>query len=112
MVNEDGTTESRAVIAAKGRDGSIWRFDLAKGPVHAVGVDAATATRVASSTRPAATAWPSPRRLGGRRHHRRLDLFGDDTWISDVQAPPPTTAPGGSTVTVEDGQLFLLRPAD
>ena len=28
MINEDGTTESRAVMAAKGRDGSIWRFDL------------------------------------------------------------------------------------
>jgi hypothetical protein len=28
MVQEDGTTESRAVMAAKGRDGSIWRFRL------------------------------------------------------------------------------------
>src|ERR671914_635376 len=38
MINEDGTTESRAVMAAKGRDGSIWRFDLVKGPTGAVGV--------------------------------------------------------------------------
>jgi hypothetical protein len=47
MVNEDGTTESRAVMAAKGRDGSIWRFDLVKGAAGTVGVDASTATRVA-----------------------------------------------------------------
>jgi hypothetical protein len=36
-------------------------------------------------------------------------LFGGDTWLSDVQAHAPTAAPGGSTVTVEDGQLFLMR---
>jgi hypothetical protein len=39
-------------------------------------------------------------------------LFGADSWLSDVQAHPPTGAPGGTTVTVEDGQLFLLRPTD
>jgi hypothetical protein len=39
-------------------------------------------------------------------------MFGRDTWISDVQAHPPTTAPGGPTVTVEDGQLFLMRRAE
>jgi hypothetical protein len=39
-------------------------------------------------------------------------IFGPDTWLSDVQAHSPTAAPGGSAVTVEDGQLFLLRPAD
>jgi hypothetical protein len=74
MINEDGTTESRAVMAAKGRDGSIWRFDLTKGPVGAVGVDASTATRVAQldppgrdgvrsargSGRPAASSTPRP----------------------------------------------------
>jgi hypothetical protein len=39
------------------------------------------------------------------------EIFGKDTWLSDVQAHSPTAAPGGTTVTVEDGQLFLLRPA-
>jgi hypothetical protein len=29
-----------------------------------------------------------------------------------VHAHPPPGAPGASTVTVEDGQLFLLRPTD
>jgi hypothetical protein len=34
-----------------------------------------------------------------------------DTWLSDVQAHfPPTTPPVGPTVTVEDGQLFIMRP--
>jgi hypothetical protein len=37
-------------------------------------------------------------------------LFGADTWLSDVQAHPPTSAP--SPGTVEDGQLFLMRPGD
>jgi hypothetical protein len=42
IVNEDGTTESRAVMAAKGRDGSIWRPTSSRGRA---GVDASTATR-------------------------------------------------------------------
>jgi hypothetical protein len=113
MINEDGTTESRAVMAAKGRDGSIWRFDLAEGPVHAVGVDAATATRVAQLDPPGRDGVPvGPGVWETSGIIDASTLFGDDTWISDVQAHPPTTAPGGPTVTVEDGQLFLMRPAD
>jgi hypothetical protein len=112
MINEDGTTESRAVMAAKGRDGSIWRFDLAKGPVGAVGVDPSTATRVAQLDPPGRDGIPvGP---GVWETSGIIDtsaLFGADTWLSDVQAHPPTTPPGGPTVTVEDGQLFLLRPS-
>lgn len=41
-------------------------------------------------------------------------MFGADSWLSDVQAHPPTTPPNDDptnpTVTVEDGQLFLMRP--
>jgi Bacterial protein of unknown function (DUF839) len=111
MINEDGTTESRAVMAAKGRDGSIWRFDLVKGPVGAVGVDAATATRVAQLDPPGRDGIPvGP---GVWETSGIIDasaLFGADTWLSDVQAHPPTTPPVSPTVTVEDGQLFLLRP--
>jgi hypothetical protein len=109
MVNEDGTTESRVVMAAKGRDGSIWRFDLVRGRV---GVDASTATRVAQLDPPGRDGVPvGP---GVWETSGIIDasaLFGGDSWLSDVQAHPPTTAPGGSTVTVEDGQLFLLRPS-
>jgi Alkaline phosphatase PhoX len=112
MINEDGTTESRAVMAAKGRDGSIWRFDLVKGPVDAVGVTP-IGTRVAQLDPPGRDGVPVG--LGIWETSGIIDasaLFGDDTWLSDVQAHPPTAAPGGTTVTVEDGQLFLLRPTD
>jgi hypothetical protein len=113
MINEDGTTESRAVMAAKGRDGSIWRFDLVKGPVDAVGVDVSTALRVAELNPPGRDGVPvSP---GVWETSGIIDtsaLFGADTWLSDVQAHAPTTPPGGPTVTVEDGQLFLMTPAE
>ena len=108
MINEDGTTESRAVMATKGRDGSIWRFDLVRGRV---GVDASTATRIAQLDPPGRDNVPvGP---GVWETSGIIDasaMFGADSWLSDVQAHPPTTAPGGSTVTVEDGQLFLMRP--
>jgi Bacterial protein of unknown function (DUF839) len=108
MINEDGTTESRAVMAAKGRDGSIWRFDLVKGRV---GVDASTATRVAQLDPPGRDGIPvGPGVWETSGIIDAAAMFGADTWLSDVQAHPPTTAPGGSTVTVEDGQLFLMRP--
>jgi hypothetical protein len=108
-INEDGTTESRAVMVAKGRDGSIWRFDLVKGPTGAVGIDGSTATRVAELNLPGrdGTAvepgvWETSEIIDASA------LFGADTWLSDVQAHPPTTPPGGPTVTAEDGQLFVM----
>lgn len=111
MINEDGTTESRAVMAAKGRDGSIWRFDMVKGPAGGVGVDASTATRVAQLDPPGRDGIPvGPGVWETSGIIDTSGLFGPDTWLSDVQAHPPTTAPGGTTVTVEDGQLFLLHP--
>ena len=60
MINEDGTTESRAVMAAKGRDGSIWRFDLVKGPVGRSGSTPRQRPGSPSSTRRAATASGRP----------------------------------------------------
>jgi hypothetical protein len=113
MINEDGTTESRAVMAAKGRDGSIWRFDLVKGPVDAVGVDVSTATRVAQLDPPGRDGVPvGPGVWETSGIIDASNLFGADTWLSDVQAHPPTAAPAGASVTVEDGQLFLMTPAD
>jgi len=112
MINEDGTTESRLHMAAKGRDGSIWRFDLVKGPTGAVGVDVTTATRIAELDPPGrdgVAVGPGVWETSGIID--ASSLFGADTWLSDVQAHPPTTPPGGPTVTVEDGQLFVLRPA-
>jgi Alkaline phosphatase PhoX len=108
MINDDGTTESRLVMAAKGRDGSIWRFDLVRGRV---GVDASTATRVAQLDPPGRDGIPvGPGIWETSGIIDTADMFGADTWLSDVQAHPPTTPPVGPTVTVEDGQLFLLRP--
>jgi serralysin len=90
MINEDGNTESRAVMAAKGRDGSIWRFDLVKGPTGAVGVDGSKATRVAELNPPGRDVIPvGP---GVWETSGIIDvsaLFGADTWIADVQAHRP-----------------------
>ena len=112
MINEDGTTESRLVMASKGRDGSIWRFGLLKGPVDALGVDVSTATRVVELDPPGrdgVAVGPGVWETSGIID--TAGLFGADTWLSVVQAHPPTTPPGGATVTVEDGQLFLMTPA-
>ncbi len=67
MINEDGTAESRIVMAEKGRDGSIWRFDLDR---H--GVDASSAERVVELDPPGRDGIAGrPRHLGDERHHRR-----------------------------------------
>ena len=106
MVQEDGTTESRAVMAAKGRDGSVWRFELGAG---SVGVDAASATRVVELDPPGrdgVAVGPGVWETSGIIKTSRL--FGAGTWLFDVQAHRPTTAPVAGTV--EDGQLLLLVP--
>lgn len=110
MINEDGTGASRPVMASKGRDGSIWRFRIVdKRGASRVGVDASTATRVAQLNPPGRDGvavgpgiWETSGIIDASA------LFGQNTWLSDVQAHPPTAAPAAGTV--EDGQLFLLRP--
>ena len=103
MINEDGTTESRVVMGAKGRDGSIWRFDIGRD-----GVDASSALRVAELDPPARDGiavgpgvWETSGIIDAS------SFFGGDTWLFDVQAQPATTAPFPNTV--EDGQLLLMR---
>lgn len=109
MINEDGTTPSRAVMGAKGRDGSIWRFDLkASG-----GVRATSAQRVAELDPPGRDGTPvGPGVWETSGIIDTSSIFGPDTWLSDVQAHSPTAAPSDPTrtIVVEDGQLFLLRP--
>ena len=95
MINEDGTTESRA---RDGRQGPR-RLDLAlrpgQGPDGAVGVDAATATRVAQLDPPGRDGIPvGPGVWETSGIIDASGLFGADTWLSDVQAHPPTTAAG------------------
>jgi len=107
MINEDGTANSRPVMAAKGRDGSIWRFELRNGG----GVKASSALRVAELNPPGrdgVAVGPGVWETSGIID--ASGMFGADTWLFDVQAHSPTAAPGGSSVTVEDGQLLILRP--
>jgi hypothetical protein len=106
MINEDGTASSRPVMASKGRDGSIWRFDI-----DAKGVDFASRERVAELDPPGrdgVAVGPGVWETSGIID--ASSLFGADWWLSDVQAHSPTTAPAAGTV--EDGQLFLLRPTN
>ena len=105
MINEDGTVESRVVMASKGRDGSVWRFALNKKG----GVDLSSATRIAELDPPGRDGvavgpgiWETSGIIDAS------ELFGANWWLSDVQAHSPTAAPAPGTV--EDGQLFLLRP--
>jgi hypothetical protein len=109
----DGTTGSRDDMDRRDRDGSIWLVPLASAGAPA------TFHRVAELV---------GRGEGGRDGIRTVDergnragvwetsgivdaraAFGRDTFLFDVQAHAPTTAPGGRPVTVEDGQLLLLR---
>jgi Alkaline phosphatase PhoX len=109
MINEDGTTESRLVMGAKGRDGSIWRFEITGG---SVGVSASSATRIAELD-PPGQAGGGPVGPGIWETSGITDtshVFGKGTWIFDVQAHQPTIAPGVNTW--EDGQLLMLMPAD
>lgn len=108
MIQEDGTAQSRRVMAAKGRDGSIWRFPLS----HPLGgVNVASSARVVELDPPGrdgVPVGPGVWETSGIINASRF--FGEDAWLADVQAHRPTTAPAPGTV--EDGQLFLLRPAD
>ncbi|MBA2742283.1 MAG: DUF839 domain-containing protein [Actinobacteria bacterium] len=111
MINEDGTPASRPVMASKGRDGSIWRFDIInkRKPQRLIGVNPSSATRVAELDPPGRDGvavgpgiWETSGIIDAS------GLFGANTWLSDAQAHPPTTAPAAGTV--EDGQLFKLTP--
>jgi hypothetical protein len=106
MINEDGTAESRQIMDEYDRDGSIWRFDLDR---H--GVDASSAERIAELDPPGRDGipvgpgvWETSGIIDGE------SLFGEGTWLFDVQAHPPTTPPAPNTV--EDGQLLLLTQDD
>ena len=108
MINEDGTTPSRAQMTAMGRDGSIWRFELKP----AGDVKAGSALRVAVLNPPGRTGAP-PVGAGVWETSGIIDvssIFGPDTWLSDVQAHSPTPPPVAADVTVEDGQLFIMKP--
>jgi len=99
FVTEDGTAQSREVMAEKGRHGSVWRFSKKK-PY--------TAVRVAELFPPGRDAnfgigpgvWETTGILSVKEGSR-------EAWLLNVQAHAPTVAPLPNTV--EDGQLVLLR---
>ncbi|MEO7411725.1 MAG: glycerophosphodiester phosphodiesterase family protein [Opitutaceae bacterium] len=104
MVNEDGTAESRVVMAAKSRDGSVWRFPLSD-------IRAATGQRVAQLNPPGRDGVPvGPGIWETSGTIDATTLFGPNTWIMDVQAHGPTRAPAPNTV--EDGQLVIMAPKE
>lgn len=100
MIQEDGTSESRVEMTAKGREGSIFRYDL----LHNYAQE-----RVAELDPPGrdgvmttAGIWETSGII------ETTGEFGFDSWIFDVQAHRPTAAPAPNTI--EDGQLLLLTP--
>jgi len=99
MINEDGTTPSRARMEVLGREASIWRFDIKNG--H-------TADRIAELNPPARDAVDVPT-SGTWETTGIIPIkgFKKDAWLVNVQAHSPTTAPAANTV--EDGQLLLMR---
>lgn len=102
MICEDGTTAGREVMASKGRDGSVWRLDLDNN---------FAAQRIAELNPPGRDGVPVE--PGVWESSGIIDaetVFGDDSWILDVQAHSPTTAPNPAT-QVEDGQLVIMRPS-
>lgn len=111
MIQEDGTTQSRAVMASKNRDGSIWRFPL-DGSNTFSRVNVAARERIAELDPPGRDGVPvGP---GVWETSGIIDssaTFGEDTWLFDVQAHKPTNPPDPAT-QVEDGQLLLLTPTD
>lgn len=97
MICEDGTAQSRLVMAAKGRKGNIWRWNLRTGAVDNV----VTLTAVG---RDGVVTGPGIWETSGIID--TTSLFGADSWLFDVQAHSPTRAPRANTV--EDGQLLLM----
>jgi len=97
MINEDGTAQSRVVMAEKGRNGNIWRINLHNGDADNV-AEMTSVGRDGRQTNPGV--WETSGIIDAS------GFFGPDSWLFDVQAHSPTTAPPRNTV--EDGQLLLM----
>ncbi|HYI46235.1 MAG TPA: alkaline phosphatase PhoX [Actinomycetota bacterium] len=105
MVQEDGVTDGRRAMARKDRNGSIWRFRLIDGGTS---IDPA-GDRIVELDPPARDGvLVGPGMWESSGIVEASSLFGEGTWLFDVQAHTPTTAPVENTV--EDGQLLLLEP--
>ena len=97
MINEDGTAQSRPVMAAAGRNGNIWRLNFRTGEVDNV-VEMYSIGRDGIVTGPGV--WETTGIIPTKA------MFGADSWLFNVQAHGPSRAPALNTV--EDGQLMLM----
>ncbi|MBI5387860.1 MAG: esterase-like activity of phytase family protein [Verrucomicrobia bacterium] len=97
MICEDGTTPSRAVMGALGRQGNIWRIDR-RG--HSADIVAALAPFGRDGIPIGSGVWETSGIIDVS------SLLGPDLWLFNVQAHRPTSAPPRNTV--EDGQLLLM----
>lgn len=100
MIQEDGTSESRTVMGSKGRDGSIFRYDLKNNYAAKRVATLAPPGRDGIAVGPGV--WESSGII------ETTSEFGPNSWLIDVQAHGPSTAPAPGTV--EDGQLLLMLP--
>jgi len=98
MINEDGTAQSRVAMADRGRNGNIWRLDLNNNYAADIVGELTSVGRDGIQTNPGV--WETSGIIDTSA------LFGAGSWLFDVQAHPPTTAPAPNTV--EDGQLLLM----
>ncbi|MGI8603180.1 MAG: hypothetical protein ACR2OZ_09280 [Verrucomicrobiales bacterium] len=87
-------------MAANGRDGLIWRYDLKNNYAPTAVVSLNPPGRDGTPVAPGV--WETSGIIDAEH------LFGRDSWLFDVQAHPPTAAPDPNTL--EDGQLLLLLP--
>jgi hypothetical protein len=87
----------------RNRDGSIWIV-----PRKSAG-DPSTFKRVAELVGRSEGGWDGVKTTSGIWETSGIVAFGNDSFLFDVQAHAPTAPPGGKPITVEDGQLLVLR---
>lgn len=98
MIQEDGTSESRPVMAALGRQGGIWRLDLNNNFAADYVAEFTGVGRTGLQTAPGVWETSGIIDMSG--------ILGFESWLFDVQAHGPTPAP--APLTAEDGQLLLM----
>lgn len=98
MIQEDGTTPSRTRMEQVGREASIWR--MLKSDHTMTRIAELNPTGRDAIDVPTSGTWESSGII-------EIPGLGKDSWVINVQAHSPTTAPAANTV--EDGQLLLLR---
>ena len=109
MINEDGHSDSRPAYAARAREGSIWRLDIANGfaPKRIAELNPPGTAIAVGQTAPPPVPVPGTWETSGIID--ASEFFGNDSWLTVVQAHAPTLAPAPNTV--EDGQLLLMLPS-